>query len=291
MKKLIALSFLCIFIIAFSFVSSVSASTYGSGTYGSDVYGGSEDNSGGDSGSDSGNDGSSSSNDGGSSSGPTECTNAKPGSSPYIFQVDRRGSQAVIYINPGSDPFDAYQISFGHDISAEDFNVQFDANRTGGALSYTINELSPSVSYHFKARAMNGCQPGDWSNTLLTESVARRQSSNTSFFANFAKQVSNTSQWIASTVNKATSQVVARATGSTTTRSNTTISPGTSETPTPSTTPVDTSNEKDEERVTPQPITTPPANEGQSPQESSTNQGNWFTRTVEGIVNWVGGLW
>lgn len=169
MQKLTAILIVASFFI--TQVSAVLASTFGENAYGEGKY-----NIGVDKGSSTGNQNS------GSSwieritgrSNPeieihqktSECGEQKPGSNPELYQIDRRGSSAKLYITPGGDPYNSFFISYGVGADTQQYATYFGSPSASGALSHEINGLSNGMTYSFKVQAMNGCAPSNWSNTL-----------------------------------------------------------------------------------------------------------------------------
>jgi len=104
-----------------------------------------------------------------SSTNPPTCSDQQPGSAPQLFQINRAKDKATLYFTPSRNPVSYYYISYGLKESDE-FGTWFSYGSSSGVVSYTINLLSPRVSYYFRVRAGNGCMPGLWSNWLKAES-------------------------------------------------------------------------------------------------------------------------
>lgn len=141
-----------------------------SGTGGVSIY---ESSGGGDNGGDTGGDqsnntgGSTSSSDS-SNSTPVHpsCTNAKPSSTPDLFQINSVGtSKATLYFTPSSGNTDRYMISYSTHQGGDEYGFEFLSN-SNGVVSVDIGYLDQNTTYYFKVRAGNGCMPGDWSNQL-----------------------------------------------------------------------------------------------------------------------------
>lgn len=118
--------------------------------------------------------GSSGSSSGGGSpaqSQPTRCAQAAPGSAPALFQIIRAGTQATLFFAPVTSNVTNYFISYGDHSGAEMYGTQFSQGPTTGAVSFTINHLSPLQQYFFRVRAGNDCMPGPWSNERGTDIV------------------------------------------------------------------------------------------------------------------------
>src|SRR5690606_26547755 len=96
---------------------------------------------------------------------PTVCTNQRPNGSPDLFQIDRNGSSAKVYVTAASNPYNRFFISYGVGGNTDQYAVAFDYSNASGVMDYTIQNLDPSTTYSFRVQAMNGCMPGEWSNT------------------------------------------------------------------------------------------------------------------------------
>ena len=99
---------------------------------------------------------------------PGACTNTVPSSAPNLYQVTSASSSATLYFAPPSSGFNGFTISYGLDNTASAYNVSFSQGPTSGAVTYTVNALTPNSTYYFKVRANNGCAPGPWSNVLAS---------------------------------------------------------------------------------------------------------------------------
>lgn len=144
------------------------AAPYGEGEYGAGLYGetstptptpsptatpSSSDNSG---------------SSGNSNSAPDtneSCSAAKPDSTPDLFQISTRSNSMTLFFSPSSGNRDKYQVVYGLQSGAEQYSFEF-SNDTNGVISVEVNGLSTNTAYFYKVRAMNSCQPGDWSNEL-----------------------------------------------------------------------------------------------------------------------------
>jgi LPXTG-motif cell wall-anchored protein len=109
---------------------------------------------------------SSSDNGSGNSSGSVSCGNAYPTDAPNLYSVITVNESATLYFAPPSSPFDGFTISYGLDTNAEAYTVSFNQGVSSGAITYTVNNLSPHTTYYYKVRANNGCAPGPWSSVV-----------------------------------------------------------------------------------------------------------------------------
>lgn len=92
------------------------------------------------------------------------CNDAKPASSPQLFQITTSRNKATLYFTPIGNIRD-YIISFSTKPSAEDYGASVTLSAEG-VQNYSIYMLAPLTQYYFKVRGQNGCMPGDWSNIL-----------------------------------------------------------------------------------------------------------------------------
>ncbi len=96
----------------------------------------------------------------------TYCSNLAPVSAPLLSQVTRNGSVATLSYSPVSTIPTEYQLMYGYAPNDERFSTTIKATFASGILRYSVGELDPTRTYYFWMRAMNGCAPGPWSNTI-----------------------------------------------------------------------------------------------------------------------------
>ncbi|MCL4364587.1 fibronectin type III domain-containing protein [Patescibacteria group bacterium] len=94
------------------------------------------------------------------------CSDVAPDHAPNLFQIDTTADTAKLYLTPVNNAVSYYFVSYGYSSGDERFGASFNQGPYDGALSFTVNDLSPKTTYYFKVRAGNGCASGDWSNVL-----------------------------------------------------------------------------------------------------------------------------
>lgn len=82
---------------------------------------------------------------------------------PNLYQIDRGSSKATLFFTPVNNGVSKYVITYGTAIGAEQNSVMFSYGTSTGAVSYTVNDLDPSLKYYFKVRATSDCSSGPWS--------------------------------------------------------------------------------------------------------------------------------
>lgn len=97
---------------------------------------------------------------------PPSCNDISPGGPPILFQIDRIGSEAVMYFTPGGAPFSEYVIAYGEGDKTEEYGTKLPSSADDGAVTLRIGYLKPQQQYSFKVRTGNGCNPGSWSNIV-----------------------------------------------------------------------------------------------------------------------------
>lgn len=113
-----------------------------------------------------GNISSSSSSSSSSPSAPT-CNKSVPPFAPDLFQITTVDDAAWVSFAPINLETREYYIAYGEDNNAEGNGVGFTIGQTPtGALIFKIDHLKKNITYYFKIRAANGCQPGPWSQIL-----------------------------------------------------------------------------------------------------------------------------
>lgn len=247
----------------------VHASTYGSGDYGDGYYSPTNtptpvpNNS------------SSGSNNSGSSSSASnsECSATAPGSSPFLYQVDRLGQKATLYFAPVSKPYNKYVISYGIDESAENYNATIDISDSDGAIDYTVNLLEPGTTYYFKVQAFNGCKPSGWSNVIKGEGISSNLITKASFYPSWYQNVSHVVTSGVRTVTNAVRNVV----------SNTSTSQNTIQESGSTTDSVEAPSVQDKPVQQVQPVQQQKTQTSTGTPQQST--GNWFTNMWNGFLN------
>lgn len=126
-------------------------------------------------------------NSGSSSSDSPPCTNSVPGTA-NLFQINANKTHATLFFAPASGNITNYAISYGYTSNDERFSTFTNQGESTGVLVYTVNDLSPHLSYYFKVRSYNGCMPGIWSNEMK---ITTTKNSNiaVSYYKDFPSQI------------------------------------------------------------------------------------------------------
>ena len=107
-----------------------------------------------------------SSSSGSDSSTSSICSDQKPQGKPELFQVNRNGSTAKLFITLPQNPYNGFIVSYGPIHAMDLYATTFKANNSSGVISYTISDLDPQKVYYFRVKATNGCESGEWGNNL-----------------------------------------------------------------------------------------------------------------------------
>lgn len=91
---------------------------------------------------------------------PPVCTDPQPGSAPTVTAVG--GVNSVTLSWSPISPATHYAVF----ITRLSDGAQYGADNIGNVTSYTVNNLAGGEIYNFQVMAVNGCQPGDRSNTI-----------------------------------------------------------------------------------------------------------------------------
>jgi len=111
------------------------------------------------------------------------CTRPIP-TSPHLFQINRVLNVATIYFVPVLDRTTHYVVAYGEGEEVFRHATTFAQGDTSGVRSVNIYHLNPWETYSFQIRAMNDCQPSDWSVKLTTKSIGSSQQPHLFFLAN-----------------------------------------------------------------------------------------------------------
>lgn len=92
------------------------------------------------------------------------CTDVNPGSAPSITGVTTVGSSVTLNWSQALEPVTHYTLAYG---PAKD-QLIYGAPDIGsqGTGTFTVEQLSPGQRYYFRIRAVNNCEPGDFSDTV-----------------------------------------------------------------------------------------------------------------------------
>jgi len=152
----------------------LAATNYGDGNYGDGVYGG----------------GStptptsttapatSNSSNSTTSPGAPQCGDSVTTGSPDLFEIRTTKNTATLYFAPPSMPYSNFYIAYTRRLDIWEYAVQYNQGYSPGVLQYSINALQPNTKYFFIIKPGNGCNTGNWSNTLsaITTSGVRKGS-------------------------------------------------------------------------------------------------------------------
>jgi len=106
-----------------------------------------------------------------SPSTPT-CRAEKPASAPDLFQINAQSHSVTLFFSPASGQQDRYIVSYSTTAGMDQYGFEL-FNNEQGVMRVEIQALQAGTTYHFKVRAGNGCQPGDWSHELAAKTGQR----------------------------------------------------------------------------------------------------------------------
>lgn len=92
------------------------------------------------------------------------CNEVDPGSAPTITSVNTEGTAVTLTWTSAIDPVTHYTLAYGPTKE----QLIYGAPNIGGreATTFTVQELSSGQRYYFRIRAVNNCEPGDFSDTV-----------------------------------------------------------------------------------------------------------------------------
>jgi hypothetical protein len=116
------------------------------------------------------------------------CSAQAPSGIPDLFQIDAADTHATLYFAPVNNPVTNYYISYGYSSGDERFGTLTNQGNSSGALSYTVNSLSPNTTYYFRIRPQNDCMPGNFGNEMKI-TTAKKSSSIIRYYKDFVSQI------------------------------------------------------------------------------------------------------
>lgn len=113
-----------------------------------------------------------------SSPGPASapsCGATIPSGTPKIFQIQRQGESAVLYLEPGDSSFKGqYHLMFGFKKGEQRFGALSAQVIDGsGAEKMIVHNLDPKANYWFTVAPVNGCAVGNWSNWAQSKATQK----------------------------------------------------------------------------------------------------------------------
>jgi hypothetical protein len=96
------------------------------------------------------------------------CSNTMPVSAPHLYQIDATQDSATLFFAPPPGDITGYVIEYGTTVDANQHAVTHNHSDKSGAVSYTVNNLFPNLTWYFKVKAQNGCASGGWSEIKST---------------------------------------------------------------------------------------------------------------------------
>jgi len=97
-----------------------------------------------------------------SNPGPSQCTDAPPGTPSNLTAVTLGGGQVKLDWTHANPPYTSYLVAYG----PADGDFRYGNPNIGTDNNYTVSGLTPGAQYCFYVRAQNGCMPGKRSNVV-----------------------------------------------------------------------------------------------------------------------------
>lgn len=96
---------------------------------------------------------------------PKHCSYSSPEGSPELFQIDREGVLATLYLNPANNRTNRYAVMYGENDSISQHGAVMYANPSG-VVEIRIDHLKPWTDYSFRVQPVHECTAGTWSGVL-----------------------------------------------------------------------------------------------------------------------------
>jgi len=100
---------------------------------------------------------------------PGPCTDTAPTEAPNLYQITPGQGSATLYFSPPSGSYTGFIISYGLDANANTYSATMTQGTTTGAITYTVNALTPNSKYYFKVQAINNCATGPFSSAVSAD--------------------------------------------------------------------------------------------------------------------------
>lgn len=92
---------------------------------------------------------------------------------PDLYQINRTPTQDKLFFTPiANDQVQTYTIIYGLKAEDERYSQTINQGPSSGAITYTINELTPGVQYYYKVRGSTSCTDSPWSTWVGDKAVA-----------------------------------------------------------------------------------------------------------------------
>lgn len=98
------------------------------------------------------------------------CSDLAPERAADLFQIDAYSTSVTLQVNP-SQRMNVAVVEYGLGDSTEQFGTRVVIGSNNGVQPLEIHALQPNTDYSFRVLAVNGCQPGDWSQTLKVKTL------------------------------------------------------------------------------------------------------------------------
>lgn len=97
----------------------------------------------------------------------TGCSDQKPLGIPTLFQVNRQGKTATLFVTPSNNPYSGFGVKYGPVSSPELYTASFNFSSLSGVATLVIGDLDKNTNYSFKVKALNGCNSGEWGTAII----------------------------------------------------------------------------------------------------------------------------
>jgi hypothetical protein len=122
-----------------------------------------------------------------SSSSAPSCNDIVPVGIPDLFEINANATSAKLNFTTSKNNVTGYLITYGFNPTEERYGTKINYSGPKWIIDTTVNELLPNTTYYFRVKPLNGCNAGEWSNSMMVKTG--KSSGQTTFYKNLLSRV------------------------------------------------------------------------------------------------------